>query len=117
MMTPEPALWNWRSRGLESGGASKKRRKNGSSSKGLRWPGCSLMVPRVAILTTAGDTRLTMGAREGRGAASVRGPGKAAQAGWKIIAAGAAKAAVSAAAANLERRFMPVQSFRLKPLT
>src|SRR5579863_1264744 len=111
MMTPEPALWNWRSRGLESGGASKNRRKNGSSSKGLRCPGCSLMVPRVAILTTAGDTRLTMGAREGTGAASVRGLGNAAWAGWKIIAARAVRAAVSAAAANLERRFISVLPF------
>src|SRR6266404_2654051 len=89
-MTPEPALWNWRSRGFESGGTSKKRRKNGSSSKGFRWPGSSLMVPRVAMLTTAGDTRLTMGASEGIGAA----------------------AAASVAAANLRRRFMRGPSVR-----
>src|SRR4030081_228147 len=103
-MTPEPALWNWRSRGLESGGASKKRRKKGSSSRGLRWPGCSLMVPRVAILTTAGEVRLTMGASDGIGAAS-RGAGKAATAG--AAADPAMKAAASHAAANLRRRFIP----------
>src|SRR5580704_1292102 len=74
-MTPEPALWNWRSRGLVSGGTSKNRRKNGSSSSGLRWPGFSLIVPRVAMLTTAGDTRLTMGASEGIGAASAADAG------------------------------------------
>src|SRR5271156_936501 len=82
-MTPEPALWNCRSRGLESGGTSKKRRKKGSSSKGLRWPGFSLMVPRVAMFTTAGETRLTMGASEGIGAASAwegGGAGRAANA-------------------------------------
>src|SRR5580698_10098680 len=106
MITPEPALWNWRSRGLESGGTSKKRLKNGSSSKGLRWPGCSLMVPRVAILTTAGDTRLTMGASEGIGAASASGAGRAANAGAMKAAGPATAAAASAAAANLRRRFM-----------
>ncbi len=65
-MTPDPALWNWRSRGFESGGASKNRRKKGSSSSGL-WPDCSLMVPRVAMFTTEGETRLTMGASVGMG--------------------------------------------------
>src|SRR5882762_757937 len=106
-MTPEPALWNWRSRGFESGGTSKKRRKNGSSSKGFRWPGSSLMVPRVAILTTAGDTRLTMGASEGIGAASATGAGSAAFAGAATMTAGAAMtAAARAATAKSRRRFM-----------
>ena len=106
-MTPDPALWNWRSRGLESGGASKKRRKNGSSSSGLRWPGSSLMVPRVAILTTAGETRLTMGASDGIGAASATGAGKAAYTGAVLtIAVPAMTAAARVAAANSRRRFM-----------
>src|SRR3984957_20447798 len=107
-MTPEPALWNWRSRGFESGGTSKKRRKNGSSSRGLRWPASSFMVPRVAMLTTAGETRLTMGASDGIGAASATGAGTAACAAPATITAGAPTvAAASIAAANLERRFMP----------
>ncbi len=40
------------------------------------------MVPRVAMLTTAGETRLTMGASDGIGAASGggRGAGSAANA-------------------------------------
>src|SRR5882757_1998189 len=97
-MTPEPALWNCRSRGFESGGASKKRRKNGSSRSGL-WPGCSLMVPRVAMFTTEGDTRLTIGASVGMGAAA-SAAGTAARAGPLIANA------VSAAAANCRRRFM-----------
>src|ERR1700730_9198797 len=96
-MTPEPALWNWRSRGLASGGASKKRRKNGSSNSGLR-PERSLMVPRVAIFTTAGETRLTMGASEGIGAAS--------GAGVTAYTGALKTAAASAASANLRRRFM-----------
>src|SRR3984957_12470812 len=108
-MTPEPALWNWRSCGLESGGASKKRRKKGSSSRGLRWPGSSLIVPRVAMLTTAGETRLTIGAREGIGAASATVEGRAAEAGAaKIIAGAARSAAASAAAAKLTRRFIGI---------
>ena len=37
-MTPEPALWNGRSRGPVSGGTSKKRRKKGSSSSGFCGP-------------------------------------------------------------------------------
>src|SRR5271169_3209699 len=100
-MTPEPALLNWRSCGLASGGASKKRRKNGSSSKGLR-PGCSLMVPRVAMLTTDGETRFTIGASDGIGAASAAGEagGEPACAG---TAAEAANAAANAAAAKLKR--------------
>ena len=64
-MTPEPALWNWRSRGPMSG-MSKNRRKKGSSSSGF----CgvrSRMVPRVAMFTTAGETRLIMGASVGTG--------------------------------------------------
>src|ERR1700722_3702690 len=115
-MTPEPALWNWRSCGLESGGASKKRRKNGSSSRGLRWPGSSLIVPRVAMLTTAGETRLTIGAREGIGAASATGAGEAAQAGRRTMIAGpAARAAAGAAAARLTRRFICSPSVRRLP--
>src|SRR6266403_6317997 len=112
-MTPEPALWNWRSRGFESGGTSKKRRKIGSSSKECRWSCAFLKVPRVAMLTTAGDTRLTMGASEGIGAASAAGAGRAAYAGPGAIAAGPAMtAAVSVAAANLRRRFMRGPSVR-----
>jgi hypothetical protein len=60
-MTPEPALWNSRCRGVL--GTSKKRRKNGSFSSGF----CSCTVPRVAMLTTAGETRFTIGASEGTG--------------------------------------------------
>src|SRR5271167_4882870 len=107
-MTPEPALLNWRSRGLASGGASKKRRKKGSSSKGLR-PGCSLMVPRVAILTTDGEIRLTMGASDGMGAESAAGDagGDPAHAGAPRGANNmAVSAAASAATANLRRKFM-----------
>src|ERR1700693_4186812 len=112
-MTPEPALWNWRSRGFESGGTSKKRRKNGSSSKGFRWPGSSLMVPRVEMLTTAGETRLTMGASEGIGAASAMGAVPAACTGPAMMTAGPAMtAAASVAAAKLSRRFMPSPSVR-----
>src|ERR1700737_4381232 len=114
-MTPAPALWDWGSRGFISGGASKKRRKNGSSSRGFRWPGSSLMVPRVAMLTTAGETRLTMGASEGIGAASAMSAAPvAAYKGLGIITAGPAMmAAASAAAAKLRRRFMPVLPFDL----
>src|ERR1700694_4831825 len=112
-MTPEPALWNWRSRGFKSGGASKKRRKNGSSSKGFRWPGASWMVPRVAMLTTAGETRLTMGASEGIGAASATSGVPAACTGPAIMTAGPAMtAAASVAAAKLSRRFMRSPSVR-----
>src|SRR5271169_5875746 len=101
-MTPDPALWNCRSRGFASGGTSKKRRKKGSSIKGLRCPGFSLMVPRVATLTTAGETRLIIGASDGIGAAStVGGAGGAANAAGTLI-----MAAASAAAANVRRRFM-----------
>ena len=60
-MTPEPALWNSRCRGVF--GASKKRRKKGSLSSGF----CSCTVPRVAMLTTAGETRFSIGARDGTG--------------------------------------------------
>src|ERR1700722_14146306 len=95
-MTPDPALWNCRSRGFKSGGASKNRRKNGSSRSGLR-PGCSLIVPRVAMFTTEGETRLTMGASVGMGAASAAGT--AANACPQIMDA------ASAAAAKLRRRF------------
>src|ERR1700679_988457 len=101
-MTPEPALWNWRSRGFESWGASKNRRKNGSSSSGLR-PGCSLMVPRVEMFTTEGETRLTMGASVGIGEASAAGTAANA---WPLIAVALIAVAASAAAANLRRRFM-----------
>src|SRR5258706_2185908 len=112
-MTPEPALWNWRSCGFESGGTSKKRRKNGSSSKGFRCPGSSLIVPRVAILTTAAETRLTMGASEGIGAASAMDAGSAAFAGPETMIAGPAMtAAASVAAASLRRRFMRSPSVR-----
>src|SRR5271168_1462244 len=107
-MTPEPALLNWRSRGLASGGVSKKRRKKGSSSKGLR-PGCSLMVPRVAILTTDGEIRLTIGASEGMGAESAAGDagGDPAHAGAPMGPFDAAlSATASAAAAILRRKFM-----------
>jgi hypothetical protein len=64
-MTPEPALWNWRSRGPISGN-SKNRRKKGSSSNGF-WGWRSRIVPRVAMFTTAGETRLIMGASDGMG--------------------------------------------------
>ena len=88
--------------GFASGGVSKKRRKNGSSISGLRCPGCSLMVPLVAMLTTAGETRLTMGASDGIGAASATAAGNAAWAGENPEIT----AAASMAAANLRRRFM-----------
>src|ERR1700722_19431636 len=111
-MTPEPALWNWRSCGFESGGTSKKRRKNGSSSRGFRWPGSSLIVPRVAILTTAAETRLTMGASEGIGAASAMA-GSAAFAGSETMTADPAMgAAARVAAASLRRRFIRSPSVR-----
>src|SRR5271169_4441788 len=104
-MTPEPALWNCRSRGFASGGISKKRRKKGSSIKGLRCPGLSLIVPRVATLTTAGETRLTIGAREGMGAASAgAGVGNAANAAGPVHMAMVA----TSVAANLIRRFMRI---------
>ncbi len=44
--------------------------KEGVIEQGIALPGCSLMVPRVAIFTTEGETRLTMGASDGIGAAS-----------------------------------------------
>src|ERR1700736_4191376 len=100
-MTPDPALWNWRSRGFESGGVSKKRRKNGSSSRGLRWPGFSLMVPRVAMLTTEGEARFTMGASDGIGDSTAGVVGNAAYAAGAVVTA-----AASDAAASVRRRFM-----------
>ena len=65
-MTPEPALWKGRSRGPESCGTSKKRRKNGSSNNGF-WGPFSWMVPRVAMFTMAGETFLIIGDRDGTG--------------------------------------------------
>src|SRR6185436_2332773 len=47
-------------------GMSKNRRKKGSSSRGF-WGARSRMVPRVAMFTTAGETRLIMGASVGIG--------------------------------------------------
>src|SRR5487761_2045257 len=99
-MTPEPALWNCRSRGGAPGGTLKNLRKNGSSSSGLPWPALSLIVPRVATLTTAGETRLTIGASDGIGAAS--------SAAAAITDGGSARGAANrtvtaAAAANLIR--------------
>src|ERR1700761_9214928 len=67
-MTPEPALWNFRCRTVGSSGEPKKRRKKGSSSSGLRCT-CSVSVPRVAMLTTAGEATLIIGASEGRATA------------------------------------------------
>ena len=74
-MTPEPALWNSRSRGVF--GTSKKRRKNGSFSSGF----CSCTVPRVAMFTTAGVTRFSMGASEGTGVS----PGWAGSWAWATL--------------------------------
>src|ERR1700730_6096856 len=67
-ITPEPALWKGRSRGPESCGTSKKRRKKGSSNNGFCGP-FSWMVPRVAIFTMAGETFLIIGDSEGTVAA------------------------------------------------
>ena len=53
-------------------GTSKKRRKKGSSSSGFCWPR-SCTVPRVAMLTTAGETRLTIGASVGSGVSPTMG--------------------------------------------
>ncbi len=61
------------------------------------------MVPRVAMFTTEGETRLTMGASVGMGVASAAGT--AANACQLMVVALMAVAA-SAAAANSRRRFM-----------
>src|SRR6185295_13758710 len=61
-MTPEPALRNSRSRCCASGGRPKKRRKPGSSKKGLRG---AATVPLTPMFTTAGAARLITGANEG----------------------------------------------------
>jgi len=45
-------------------GTSKKRRKNGSFISGF----CSCTVPRIAMFTTAGVTRFSIGASDGTGA-------------------------------------------------
>jgi hypothetical protein len=81
----------------------------------------SLMVPRVAMLTTAGDTRFTMGASDGMGAASVAGggcgtaagaagdvdvEGDAGDAGDATSAAGPTSPAASVIAANVRRKLM-----------
>ena len=100
-MTPEPALWNWRSRGLASGGASKNRLKNGSSRRGLRCDCFSLMVPRVAMLTTAGEARLTIGASDGMGESAGGLSGRAAWVTWPADAIVARMAA-----AGMSRSFM-----------
>ena len=63
--------------------------------RGLRWPGFSLTVPRVAMLTTAGEMRLTMGASEGIGASATGAEGSAA------CTMGEAMAAASDAAASM----------------
>ncbi len=54
-------------------GASKKRRKNGSSGSGLFRGTRSVKVPRVAMFTTAGDAILIMGASEGTGLSPTAG--------------------------------------------
>ena len=69
--------------------------------RGLRWPGFSLTVPRVAILTTAGETRLTMGASEGIGASAIGAEGSAARTMGEAMTA-----AASDAAASMWRRFI-----------
>src|SRR5450631_1939309 len=113
-MTPEPALWNCRSRGFASGGRSKNRRKKGSSIKGLRCPGFSLMVPLVATLTTAGETRLTIGASEGIGAASTAGGlGDAANAAGPIAGPVDMARVAARVAANVIRRFMRIPLKRI----
>ena len=60
-MTPEPRLWETRSRGTS--GTLKNRRKKGSSSNGL------LILTRVCVytLTTEGVTSCNTGASEGKG--------------------------------------------------
>src|ERR1700691_4591464 len=110
-MTPEPALWNCRSRGLASGGTSKNRRKKGSSINGLCCPPCSLIVPRVAMLTKEGDTRLTIGASDGIGAASGTAAGDPAR-----TAGAARKVAATAIAASLKRKFMRHPLLSVSPL-
>ena len=68
-------------------GMSKNRRKKGSSSSGF----CgvrSRTVPRVAMFTTAGETRLIMGASDGTGASLT---GWAARPGSVTVAASAAR--------------------------
>src|SRR5260221_1127106 len=69
--------------------------------RGLRWPGFSLIVPRVAMLTTEGDVRLTMGASDGTGESATGVAGSAA----KPMGA-ASTAAASVAAASVSRKFM-----------
>jgi hypothetical protein len=64
------------------------------------------MVPRVAMLTTDGEMRLTMGASDGIGA-SATAAGRAAIAG-EIDQAAAMTAAAKPAAAILRRKFMRV---------
>jgi len=99
-MTPEPALWNCRSRGFESGGASKKRRKKRivqqRIASGLLFNGA-----RVAMFTTEGETRLTMGQARAWLPHRLK-PARRRKSGPLMTAA------ASAAAANLRRRFMQV---------
>src|SRR6185437_11196352 len=102
-MTPEPALWNWRSRGT-----SKKRRKKGSSNRGLRCPDFSLMVPRVAMFTTEGETRLTIGASEGMGAAAAACTVAVSAAGAMMAAA---KRVIDASLRRMFTRVLPFDSF------
>src|SRR5690606_5899261 len=73
-ITPEPALVARRSGIFWPGGMLKKRRKNGSSSNGLRWRTRVL----VAIFTTAGVARSSIGASDGNSVPSPSASGKAA---------------------------------------
>src|SRR5712672_2882421 len=98
-MTPEPALWKGRSRGPESCGTSKKRRKNGSSNKGFCGP-FSWMVPRVAMFTMAGETFLIIGESEGTGVSPIAE-------GIAAGAPGATEASTSQAAKANGMDFMP----------
>src|ERR1700761_3293793 len=86
MTTPEPALWNCGEWLPRAWGTSKKRLKAGSASSGLEGA-LSLTEPRVAMLTTLGETRLTMGASVGIGASSA-GVGAAGTAAGELPAAG-----------------------------
>ena len=66
------------------------------------------MVPRVAMLTTAGETRFTMGANEGSGAGLREGGRESGFVRHRQASppGRSCAAAAIAAAANLERRFM-----------
>jgi short-subunit dehydrogenase len=68
---------------------------------GLRWPAFSLIVPRVAMFTTDGEVRLTIGASEGIGESATGLAGSAA----KLMGAARTAAAIEAAA-RVSRKFM-----------